>query len=133
MIVAKSPFRYGKEGQHWKFNANDIIKDKLLLENDIKKLLEMDLIDIVSGKQVGCICQETTENSTDENIVVQNNAVFDYLNRNVSDAKELIAVENNLKGLLHAKAIEEKQQAPRKTITEAIKRRVLEITGKRIQ
>lgn len=127
MLTAIIPFKYGKGTEHWNFMPGDPIADGIIAPDDLKKA--------VAKKQVK-LDTSTPEYKADggnkANKIKNSRTSIDYLKKGVVEAKELINAENDVSSLLSAKSVEEKQDIPRKTITDAIKRRVFEITGKRI-
>ena len=44
MLIALTPFRYGKGSEHWNFAPNDPIKDGIIADGDISGLIAKKLI-----------------------------------------------------------------------------------------
>jgi len=141
MLIALTPFRYGKGSQHWAFAKNDRIKDGLIDNKDIEKLINNKIIKVdtvnTESENIEDKAVTETQNNDDANIVdnrVNDTGYEDYLKYSPSESKELISEENSIPKLLNAKTVEERDSNPRrkKIICEAIRRRIYEITGKRI-
>jgi len=130
MLIALTPFRYGKGSEHWNFAPNDPIKDGIIADGDISGLIAKKLI----MNDATEMAAEGLNTSEIDNNKVSNSGYDHYLQSSIAIAKELISEENSIPKLLFAKSVEEKQSNPkrRKAICDAIKRRVYEITGKRI-
>jgi len=132
MLIALTPFRYGKGSEHWNFAKNDPIEDGVIADKDLCALKDRGIIKVDKTKAV--TDAKTVDISEPKDNKIKDSGYGNYLQESTAIAKELISCENSVPKLLFAKSVEEKESSPKrkKIVCDAIKRRVFEITGKRI-